>query len=676
MTTLKKFAWYGSSVAFAALLAVTLLVSAPVKTAEAALSAVSVTPASAVAGATTTYTVTYTDAAANATGNTIVVTFGGAAATGAIQPLANATAALGAGFTGCTVASTGVVGAVVTVTLGEATAGACAAGTAAGTKTLTITNVRNGLANDPATPFTGAALASVNASNDAGAVNAGNNVTFTPIGISITTGIGVGATLSQTQAVGGNAIVNAYPTNGLTTVSFSTTQGVFGANGGTTLVCQDGSACDQDAAANGVVSVVFVGSGTAGAASITVSGAGLTRSQNLTLVGAAASVTVAATATTINASPAGVNNSTINATVTDANGNNVPDGTPVNFITNLGTLTGGSQAATANTVNGVASVALTSQGNPGTATVTASVGSNSGSTSVIFAGATTTITARTQTSINGTFVDAAAPANNFGAGLVRVVVAPRDSAGNRVAGVTPTLTFSPAGCAVVNTTTASTATADANVTLNNGGLAAGTTCAVTATVGTLTASTTITYGTGTATTVEVTAPDVAPVGTSQISVAVKGANGVNVADGTAVTLVVSAGAVAVAQQNTVNGVATFTYVAPATQQSVNATAVSGSVSGSDTFQVTTSIPTPEGPGTFAEEPNFGTSGVADAVFQGGTLQQLIDAADDAGASVIWVRDNDGNWRSYRVGGAAFLNAGFNTAFADGFASSKAVFLVD
>lgn len=160
------------------------------------------------------------------------------------------------------------------------------------------------------------------------------------------------------------------------------------------------------------------------------------------------------------------------------------------------------------------------------------------------------------------------------------------------------------------------------------------------------------------------------------------ANGRRVADGTGfqVTLPTNVGAVSPnADTASVNGQVQFAIAL--TQPTGNAVitirdAVAGTIRVNTAVNVTASTTPPAtGDGTFAEAPNFGTSGVADAVFQGGSLQQLIDAADGASATVIWVRDNDGNWRSYRIGGAAFLNAGFNTAFADGFASSKAVFLV-
>jgi predicted extracellular nuclease len=82
------------------------------------------------------------------------------------------------------------------------------------------------------------------------------------------------------------------------------------------------------------------------------------------------------------------NLSTLTATVTDQFGNPVADGTTVNFTTSLGTLSGSS----ATTVNGVATVTLSST-LPGVAVVTATVGSLNATTQVTFtAGAPFSVT--------------------------------------------------------------------------------------------------------------------------------------------------------------------------------------------------------------------------------------------------------------------------------------------
>ncbi|MCD6266247.1 MAG: Ig-like domain-containing protein, partial [Deltaproteobacteria bacterium] len=85
----------------------------------------------------------------------------------------------------------------------------------------------------------------------------------------------------------------------------------------------------------------------------------------------------------------GSSSTLITATVKDANGNNIADGTTVNFTTTAGTLS----AASATTTNGVATVTLTSPTNLGSATVTATCGGASGTVSVSFiAGAVSAIT--------------------------------------------------------------------------------------------------------------------------------------------------------------------------------------------------------------------------------------------------------------------------------------------
>jgi hypothetical protein len=83
----------------------------------------------------------------------------------------------------------------------------------------------------------------------------------------------------------------------------------------------------------------------------------------------------------------GSDQSTIRATVTDANGNYVADGTVVSFSATLGNI-----QATASTVNGIASVPLTSIASPTSviSTVTASVAGISDSTQVMFIGVSLT----------------------------------------------------------------------------------------------------------------------------------------------------------------------------------------------------------------------------------------------------------------------------------------------
>ncbi|MDP2329035.1 MAG: hypothetical protein Q8M79_13235 [Dehalococcoidia bacterium] len=82
-------------------------------------------------------------------------------------------------------------------------------------------------------------------------------------------------------------------------------------------------------------------------------------------------------------------------------------------------------------------------------------------------------------------------------------------------------------------------------------------------------------------------------------------------------------------------------------------------------------------GTFAAAPSFGTGKVGSAVFQGGTIAQLVTAVVASGGTSVWVQDSNGTWRSYNTlagGSSAFVNNGFNNTFAAGFGVT-AVFVV-
>jgi uncharacterized repeat protein (TIGR01451 family) len=138
------------------------------------------------------------------------------------------------------------------------------------------------------------------------------------------------------------------------------------------------------------------------------------------LVNATANITLTAAPTTL---PVG-NLSTITATVTDQAGQLVPDGTAVNFTTSLGTLSGSS----ATTVNGVATVTLSST-LPGVAVVTATVGSVSVTRLVTFT-----------TGPAAQLLLTATPAIIFSNGISQstVVATVRDAFGNPVSGATVT----------------------------------------------------------------------------------------------------------------------------------------------------------------------------------------------------------------------------------------------
>lgn len=112
----------------------------------------------------------------------------------------------------------------------------------------------------------------------------------------------------------------------------------------------------------------------------------------------AASLTITATPTTIAAGEI----STVTVTVLDTDGNNMPDGTTVNFLlsnTSLGSITGSTT-----TIAGTATVLFTSSNNAGTVIINASSGSVTGNVSVTILGpASLTVTVNPATiSVGGT----------------------------------------------------------------------------------------------------------------------------------------------------------------------------------------------------------------------------------------------------------------------------------
>ncbi|MGE3856090.1 MAG: hypothetical protein AB7G21_03910 [Dehalococcoidia bacterium] len=74
--------------------------------------------------------------------------------------------------------------------------------------------------------------------------------------------------------------------------------------------------------------------------------------------------------------------------------------------------------------------------------------------------------------------------------------------------------------------------------------------------------------------------------------------------------------------------------------------------------------TAAGPG-FAASPVFGAGGMAQAVFAGGTVEELEAAALAVGANGVWVQASDGSFHLLVVGGPAFLKDAFRARFASG-----------
>ncbi len=75
-------------------------------------------------------------------------------------------------------------------------------------------------------------------------------------------------------------------------------------------------------------------------------------------------------------------------------------------------------------------------------------------------------------------------------------------------------------------------------------------------------------------------------------------------------------------------------------------------------------------------PEFGAIGLALAVFERGSTDDLEIAARDTGAAGVWVQDIGGVFRLLIVDGPSFVKDGFLNAFPTGFAGATAVTLVE
>ncbi|MGE3856822.1 MAG: hypothetical protein AB7G21_07680 [Dehalococcoidia bacterium] len=183
---------------------------------------------------------------------------------------------------------------------------------------------------------------------------------------------------------------------------------------------------------------------------------------------------------------------------------------------------------------------------------------------------------------------------------------------------------------------------------------------------------------------------------NQITATVTDSGGNPVADGTPVrfTLSQNAGAVSNTCTTTSNGKASTSVALVQTNGSVivsadwnetgtSATAATCASPGSQQISTTASVGggggTPggggtTGPGTFAQTPVFSSTGLAQVVFNGGTLAQLESALTSVGAEGAWGQSSNGQFHLYIVGGG-FVNDGFRAAFPNGFSGVTAMTLV-
>jgi hypothetical protein len=133
-----------------------------------------------------------------------------------------------------------------------------------------------------------------------------------------------------------------------------------------------------------------------------------------------------------------------------------------------------------------------------------------------------------------------------------------------------------------------------------------------------------------------------------------------------------------ATKNLVNGSTTFVVVSTGTAGNciLVASVTPGTATATDVFAITATSggQTPGGDGTLTA-PSFGSGNVGQAVFDGGTIEQLAAQVVAAGGTAVWVQDASGTFRVYSTTAPAFVNASFNTVFADGIVGPKSVTVV-
>jgi hypothetical protein len=427
----------------------------------------------------------------------------------------------------------------------------------AGTQTTIISNTASGKATVTLTSSTSLTSATITAT--VGGVSGNTSVSFIPGPVNtivltatpstlIADGLDVSDIKAAVTDAQGHVVADGE------TISFSVTAGT-------------GSVSDPFATTSkGVATVTYTASTTAGIETVTAQSGTVSDTVNITLTAPiVGSVTVTSISSEIVAN--GASSTLITAAVKDTKGNNIPEGTVVNFSTTAGTLSGATTTA-----NGKATVTLTSSTNLGSATVTAIAGGVSGNTSVSFIpGPVNTIVL---TATPGTL-----PADGSSESEIKAVAT--DAQAHIVADG-ETISFSvTAGTGSVSAPTATTSNGVATVTYTASTTAGIET--VTAQSGTVSDTVNITLAAPLVGSVTVTAgsAEIVADGASStlITAAVKDTKGNNMADGTTVNFTTSAGTLSAPSATTAGGVASVFLTSPTNVGSADITADVGGVSG-------------------------------------------------------------------------------------------------
>jgi len=431
--------------------------------------------------------------------------------------------------------------------------------TSAGTLSAAISTTVNGIATATLTSSAtvGTAIVTVTAGGVLGTTTvnfipgAPNiiNLTATPNNLSAD-----GASTSTIRAVVNDARGNAVANGEVISFRVTTGTGLLSAPTATTT--------------NGVATLTYTASNSVGFETITALAAnGISGSVTITLISAiVGSVTVSAGSSEITAD--GISQTLIMSTVKDINGNNVVDGTAVNFSTSAGNLS----AATSTTVNGIATATLTSSVTVGTAIVTVTAGGVLGTTTVNFIPGAPNIINLTATPNN-------LSADGASTSTIRAVV--NDARGNAVANGEVISFRVTTGTGLLSAPTATTTNGVATLTYTASNSVGFETITALSANG-ISGSVTITLISAIVGSVTVSpgSSEIAADGISQtlIMSTVKDINGNNVADGTAVNFSTSAGTLSAATSTTVNGIATSTLTSSVNVGTATVTVTAGGVS--------------------------------------------------------------------------------------------------
>lgn len=291
------------------------------------------------------------------------------------------------------------------------------------------------------------------------------------------------------------------------------------------------------------------------------------------------------------------------------------------------------------------------------------------------------------TACTGTTANVLETAINTNSGLENAVVCVvvKDAAGNSVSGVPVVCTTTEGRLNAATDNTNADGVMDTIVLTADSDAASGDVATITCSAGGVSATRTISFANNNASCTISADPAAPTVGSSStVTATFLDANGKPVADAqTAVFTAIHSGsgnnaAVGGTSTSTNNGVSRQVILSAIPGPvSVNAAIGSTTCTGTVVFSGTiTPVPGTQ-TGCFATTPAFssGNPQLAQTVYNGGTLAHLDACLRGVGATGAWAQTSTGQFVLYIVGGPAFANAAFTSAFPNGFSGVVALTLV-